>query len=349
MKHKKRNKIIYWLFILLFIVGVFFIYVVYSYVYKSNVNLNGKREIVFYIRTGWNYEHVINSLKENDILINYNTFDFISEIKGYKNSVKPGRYIIYDKMNNNNLVNMLRSGRQKPVKLVLNNIRKKVDLARRISHIIEADSSSIMELLYDSIFISKDGFDTNTVMCAFIPNTYEMYWNTSAEQMFNKIYDYYKKFWNDYRLEKCRNMGMKPEEVIILASIVYSETKAKDEMGTIAGVYLNRLKKGMLLQADPTVVYSIGDFSIRRVTGKHLKTESPYNTYINYGLPPGPICLPEPYVIDSVLNYKKHKYLYFCAKEDFSGLHNFAENEDEHMKNARRYHLELRKRNILMN
>jgi UPF0755 protein len=275
--------------------------------------------------------------KENYI-IDKGSFEWLSEKKGYNVKVRSGRYLLKNHMNNNELINMLRSGKQEPVKLTFNNIRTKEQFAGRIGKQIEADSTSLLLLLNNENYLKKCDLNVENVMCIFIPDTYEMYWDTPAEKFFEKMYNNYKKFWNEGRRQKAANMGLTPNEVVILASIVYQETKKKEEMSRVAGVYLNRIHKKMPLQADPTIIFALGDFSIKRLLNYQLETESPYNTYKNLGLTPGPICLPETFVIDRVLDYEKHNYLYFCAKEDFSGYHNFAETAAQHALNAQRYH-----------
>ena len=211
---------------------------------------------------------------------------------------------------------------------------------------IEADSADIAALLKDEETAKKYGFNKQTFCSMFIPNTYEFWWNTSAEEFVQRMADEYKKFWNDDRKAKANELGLSQSQVSTLASIVESETQKNDEKARIAGVYINRLKKDWLLQADPTVVFAAGDFTIKRILNKHLEINSPYNTYKYKGLPPGPICIPSTTSIDAVLNYEHHNYMYFCAKEDFSGYHNFATTNAQHEANARRYHDALRKAGI---
>ncbi|MDP2160812.1 MAG: endolytic transglycosylase MltG, partial [Flavobacterium sp.] len=209
------------------------------------------------------------------------------------------------------------------------------------------DSASLSSLLNDEEFTAKYGFTPITVKSVFIPNTYQYYWNTSAEDFFERQYREYTKFWNEERLEKAKNIGLTPIQVSILASIVDQETNMVDEMPTVAGVYMNRLKRGQKLEADPTVIFAFGDFTVRRVRGNAmLNNPSLYNTYRHTGLPPGPICIPGPKEIDAVLNYEKHDYIYFCAKDDFSGYHAFAVTYSQHLQNARRFQKALNERNI---
>jgi len=250
-------------------------------------------------------------------------------------------------MNNNQLIDMLRMGKQVPVKLIFNNnIRTKKELIDIVTKKLEVDSLSLYQTFENNSLYEPWGFNSHNILCMFIPNTYEFYWNTNSVSFFERMYKEYKKFWNIQRLEKAKKANLSPIEITILASIVLQETKKIDEMPKIAGVYINRLKKDMPLQADPTVVYAIGDFSIKRVLKKHLEIDSPYNTYKYKGLPPGPICLPDPVTIDKTLDYEQHNYLFFCAKEDFSGYHNFAETIAQHQQNALKYKIALNKKNI---
>ena len=209
-----------------------------------------------------------------------------------------------------------------------------------------ADSIEILDLFSDENMILEFGFNTETFRAMFIPNTYEFYWTTSADEFAKRMKTEYDRFWDKSRKAKAEEIGLSPEEVIILASIVQSETIKKDELETVAGLYINRLKKDIRLQADPTIKYAVGDYSLKRVLTKHLEIDSPYNTYKNVGLPPGPIAFPEITTIDAVLNYEKHKYLYMCAKEDFSGYHNFAQTLSQHNRNAAKYRKALDKKRI---
>jgi UPF0755 protein len=332
--------------IVLVIAGAYSIYKAYSILYKTNIKLDGKKFEYFYIRTGADFAEVNEKLSSENILIDPATFEWLSDFKDYKMHIKPGKYMIANGMNNNELINILKSGRQEPVKLVFNNVRTKYQLAGKIGKQLEADSTSIINLLNDSSYLKKYNFTIDNAITAFIPNTYEMYWNISASQLFEKMNDEFKNFWTDNRKEKANKIKLSPVEVEILASIVQEETNKFDEMPKVAGLYINRLNKGMKLEADPTVKFAIGDFSIKRILNRHLEIESPYNTYKHKGLPPGPISLPDPRVIDKVLDFEKHNYIYMCAKEDFSGYHNFAKTSAEHAANAKRYQNALNKLKI---
>lgn len=318
----------------------------YDHILKVNVDLGNEQSSYIYIPTGSDFDDVKDIFYKDNFIINKSTFEWLAEKKAYTNAVKPGRYLIKNGMTNNELINLLRSGKQDPVKITFNNIRTKEQFVSRVCPLIEADSLILLSLLNDEVYLEKFDMNTENVMCIFIPNTYELYWNTPADKFFERMYEEYSRFWNESRVKKAQNMNLSREEVTILASIVYQETRKKDEMSRVAGVYINRLKKGMPLQADPTVIFALRDFNIKRVLKWQLEVNSPYNTYKFAGLPPGPICLPDPVVIDKVLDYEKHSYLYFCAKDDLSGYHNFAETGAQHAANARRYHDALNKLKI---
>jgi UPF0755 protein len=327
------------------IVGGVFGYSYYKKIYYPNISAGGQNEYLL-IPTGSSYEDVLNILKKENILLDAGSFEWLAELKKYPSNVHPGRYKIHDGMSNNELVNLLRSGEQEPVDLVIHGVRTKYELAGKIGGVIEADSSEIIELLTNPDVADQYGFNKHNFMVMIIPNTYEFYWNTSGEEFLKRMASEYKAYWNEDRKSKAAHAGLSQSEVAVLASIVQQETVKPAEMPTIAGVYINRLNKGMLLQADPTVVFAVGDFTLKRVLHKHLEYDSPYNTYMYAGLPPGPICLATTITMDAVLNYEKHKYIFFCAKEDFSGYHNFAETNAEHERNARKYREALNKRKI---
>jgi UPF0755 protein len=240
----------------------------------------------------------------------------------------------------------LRSGKQEPVNITFNNVRLLEDLPPKICANIFLDPETFMTKLEDSTLRAKYGFNEYTFKCMFIPNTYEVFWTITADELVERMSYEYKQFWNDERKAKADTIGLSPIDVSILASIVQAECKMTDEAPVIAGLYLNRLKKNYLLQADPALVYASGDFTIKRVLNKHKEIDSPYNTYKYQGLPPGPINAPEIRYIDAVLNYEQHNYLYMCAKEDFSGYHNFSTNLQQHLVYARRYQRALNREGI---
>lgn len=321
-------------------------YYSYTKIYKPNVELSGKNQAYLYIKTGSKFEDVLANLVDNNIIKNASSFQWVAERKGYKNKIKPGKYRINKNMSNNALVNLLRSGTQEPVKLVFNEARTKQDFLEVVNKQIEADKDELKNLINDDDFLKEYGLNSKNVLTLFIPNTYEFYWNTSAKQFIERMAKENDNFWTKARIQKAQKLSLTKAQVSILASIVQQESRVVDEQPVIAGVYLNRLKKGIRLQADPTVIFAIGDFTIKRVLNVHLEYDSPYNTYKYAGLPPGPICLPYSTAIDAVLNRKAHNYIYFCAKEDFSGRHNFAANIAEHDKNAAKFRRALNARKI---
>lgn len=315
----------------------------YKAYFVSNVTGKGP---YLYIRTGANFNDVLSTIKREELLKDTASFIKLAEKMSYPEKVKPGKYRLQKGMSNRKLINMLKSGNQEPVQLSFRNIRLKEDFAGVIAAKLEADSLSIIRLLDSSAFIGKYGFNKENIYTMFIPNSYELYWNTSAEKFFKRMYDEYQNFWTKERHAKADKIGLSPIQVSVLASIVASETAYEKEMPMVAGLYMNRYKKGIALEADPTVIFANNDFSIRRVLNKHLRMDSPYNTYRYVGLPPGPITMPSIKAIDAVLNYTKHAFIYMCAKEDFSGYHNFATNLAEHQENARKFHEALNERNI---
>jgi UPF0755 protein len=340
------RKVLISLLFLIVIVGGGTAYYTYTRVYQPNVDTAGKEQTYVFIKTGSNFEDVLINLEQNHIIKNSSSFQWVAERKGYKNKVRPGKYKIRRNMSNNELVNLLRSGVQEPVKLVFNEARTKSDFIEVIHKQIDADKDELNKLINDDSYLSDLGLNSKNVLTLFIPNTYEFYWNTSAKQFIERMAKENEKFWTKNRIQKAQQLGLSKAEVSTLASIVQQESRVVDEQPIIAGVYLNRLKKGMRLQADPTVIFAIGDFTIKRVLNMHLEYDSPYNTYKYAGLPPGPICMPYSTTIDAVLNRKQHNYVYFCAKEDFSGRHNFAANIAEHDRNAAKFRKALNARKI---
>lgn len=273
-------------------------------------------------------------------------FRLLSSLCGYEGHIRPGAYQIDASFTTWLAFHRVQQGMQTPVKLTIPSVRTTGRLAKTVSRQIMADSASISRLLSDSAYCARLGYRTQTLPALFIPNTYEVYWTITPEQFIERMQTEHNRFWNEARKEKAKSIGFTPNEVVTLASIVEEETAKESEKPTIAGLYINRLHKGMPLQADPTVKFALQDFTLTRIRHKHLECDSPYNTYRQTGLPPGPIRIPSISSIESVLNYTRHNYLYMCAKEDFSGYHNFAENMKQHLQNAARYQKELNKRNI---
>ena len=325
-----------------FVLAGFRAYQLYQFIFRENV----RNEFVLYIPQNATFQQITESLEKNDVLISMKAFRWVSNKKDFSENIKTGRFELKKGMNTNQIVNMLKGGLQTPLNVTFNNVRTKEELAGKVSKYLIADSLSILKLFSDSTLIKKYGFTGETFRTMFLPNTYEFYWTTSAAEFVERMKTEYDKFWNADRRKKAESLQLSLPEVTTLASIVQAETVKKDEQPRIAGLYLNRLKKGQPLQADPTVKYAVGDFTLKRILNVHLQTESPYNTYKFAGLPPGPINFPETTSIDAVLNYEKHNYFYMVAKEDFSGYHNFAVTFDEHTRNAARYRRELDRLNI---
>lgn len=265
------------------------------------------------------------------------SFSFLSKLKEYDQNLKPGVYQLKKEMTNLQAINLLRSGAQIPIKLTFTNVRKVEELSSRLADFMAFDSTQVANVLLADTTASYYGFEKETLLCMFIPNTYEVYWTDSPKKLLDRMKREYDAYWTYSRLKKAESLGLDPKEVSTLASIVQAEDNQLKEPNRIAGVYVNRLKKDIPLQADPTVVYAVNDFSIRRVLTVHTRIQSPYNTYLNKGLPPGPINMPSIAAIEAVLNYERHNYLYFCAKADFSGYHAFASNLSDHNRNARAF------------
>lgn len=331
---------------ILLIFAMAFGYWLYRSVISPNVQTAGGKDVELLIPTGSDYNQVKAVLADAQFIINEKSFNWVANKKELPDNIHPGRYIVKDGMSNNQLVNMLRGGLQSPVKVTFNNIRNVDMLAGRIATQIEADSVSISNLLHNQEYINQLGFNNFTIPALFLPDTYEFYWNTDAEGFVVRMFQEYNKFWNEDRKQQAQTKGLTPIQVSTLASIVNKETNMSDEMPRVAGVYINRLKNNWLLQADPTLIFAWNDYSIKRVLDRHKEIESPYNTYKYLGLPPGPICIPSITSIKAVLNAEDHHYFYFCAKEDFSGYHNFAKTLAEHNRNAARYQQALNQRGI---
>ncbi|MEJ8756164.1 endolytic transglycosylase MltG [Pontibacter sp. H259] len=345
-KKKEKSKVIPALSVLFVLLFVSFSYYAYQIVYTDNVDTK-EQDTYVYIPTGATYEQAMDSVEASGVIIDPLSLRFMAKLMDYDQLVKPGRYKLEDGWGNRQLIGVLRAGQQSPVKLTFTNIRLRSQLAEKLAAEIEPSEEEINALLNDPKYLETLDFDANNVVSMFIPNTYEVYWTISAKELMERMKSEYDKFWTEERLEKAEKLNLTQQQVSTLASIVQAETIKNDEKPRVAGVYLNRLEKGMLLQADPTVVFAVGDFTIRRVLNVHLRHDSPYNTYMYKGLPPGPINMPNISSIDAVLNPEKHDYIYFCAKEDFSGYHSFATNVADHQANARRYQKALNERKIL--
>ena len=318
---------------------------VYYLMYSPNFDISETKYINIH-EDSKDFESLCKVLQDSAGCRQIQFFKILAEYRKYPDNMKPGRYAIDPDMSNREALNRLRLGQQAPVRITFNNIRLIEDLTSRLSEQLMIREEELLSLIRDEKRCESLGFNTTTIKTMFIPNTYEVYWNISAEKLLERMKREYDVFWNESRLNKAKALRLSPVEVSILASIVEEETAMPDEFPVVAGLYVNRLYKGMLLQADPTLKYAAGDFTLRRILDRHKEVESPYNTYLHAGLPPGPIRIPSIQVIDAVLNYAKHNYLYMCAKDDFSGRHNFAVSLAEHNRNAERYRAELNRRGI---
>ena len=302
--------------------------------------------VAVYIPSGSNFDQLCDTLRAHQCLADEHVFRSVAKVRGLDQHVKAGRYVLEPRMTLMHLVRKLYSGNQDPLSVTINRHRTNEQLCAFLGKKLEFSPDSLSLLLHDPEVCQSYGCTPQTIISIFIQNTYEIYWTTTPRQLLDRMAKESDHFWTAVRTAQCHELHLSPQEVITLASIVEEETNQNDEKAQIASVYLNRLRKGMLLQADPTVKYATGDFSLRRILGIHLKTDSPYNTYLYKGLPPGPICNPSVASIDAVLENLNTNYLYFCAKEDFSGHHNFAATISEHMANARRFHQVLNQRGI---
>lgn len=306
----------------------------------------GKKEVSLYIDRDDTIDSVYSKLGQAIGLPIPMAFAKLVDYKKYATNIKIGKYKITSKDTPYTFFNKLSRGHQAPTRLVFNNIRTLEQLAKRLDPQLMIDSLEIITTLKDSLFLAKYNYTPQTVPAIFIPNTYEVYWTTSSEGLVERFIKEHKRFWNTERREKAQSIGLTPLEVAIIASIVEEETNIADEKPVVAGLYINRLKRNILLQADPTVKFALQDFSLKRILNKDTRVDSPYNTYKYLGLPPGPIRLPSQQGLNSVLNYTRHNFLYMCAKEDFSGRHNFSTNLSEHLANSRKYWRALNQRKI---
>ena len=340
-KKKKSRRPLFVVIIILILIAIFSLFKVFG----PNTGTFTQGEYL-YIHTGSDYERVKDALQGGGFVSDMLSFDLLARMAKMPTHVHPGRYIIRKGMSNYDMVAMLRRGRQSQVHLTINKLRTKQDFINLIGTNLEADSNALRQLLSDEDYLKKFGLDTNTVMCAIMPNTYFFNWNTSADNAFRKFEDNHAKFWDDKRKEQAKEHDLTPNQAVILASIVDEETNSPEDKPNIASVYLNRLRIGMKLEADPTVKFAMGDFTIRRIKGVMLQNPSFYNTYLYLGLPPGPICTPSVSSIQAVLDAPKTTYIYFCAKEDFSGRSNFASTYAEQLKNAHAYQQALNTRGI---
>ena len=346
MKHKKKTKTSG---LLLWITGVLLLLIIAAGVYAYSVifrSIDIGETIYIYIDKEKSYKDVVNQLKEKEVLPSEKIFHLLAERMNYPDKVKTGRYAIEDGMTMPDVIRQLRSGNQTPVRLTFNNVRTRANVAGRISEQLMLDSLTLLNALNDTSLVEELGFNEHTFISMFIPNTYEVYWDTGTENLLKRLKKEHERFWNEDRRKKAEKIGLTPLQVSVLASIVEEEATYADEYPVVAGLYLNRLRKGMRLEADPTVKFAVGDFTLRRILFTHLEVESPYNTYKNTGLPPGPIRVASIRAIDGTLSPAEHKYLFMCARDDLSGRHNFAVTHAEHARNARAYQRALNARGI---
>ena len=299
------------------------------------------------IPRGASFDSVMDTLKTHKVINDETSFRFLAKMMKYPERVKEGRYEIHQRMSNREALVKLRNGSQDAMDVTFNSMRQKSDLIQRLGSKFEFSSDSLGTLLNDPATCQKFGFDTTTIVCLFLPNTYKMFWTIKPEALLERMSTEYKKFWTPERQEKAKVLGLSQTQVQVLASIVAAETNKRDEQPRVAGVYLNRLKQGIKLEADPTVIFALRDFGIRRLLNRQLAVDSPYNTYRYTGLPPGPINLPAPATIDAVLNAEKHEYLFFVVDARFNGYHTFSKTLAEHMANARLYQQALTRMKIM--
>ena len=308
----------------------------YQIFYTPNVMVD-KDDRLFEIHQNATFRTIQNDLGRGGFVNDMVSFSFLARVVGYDKEIRPGRYLLRRNMTNMAAIDALRANKNKPVEVTFTNVRLISQLGEKITKNIGVSEDEFYRSLRIFVAENAEGFTEQNILCMFIPNTYEVYYNVLPDDFITRMQGEYNKFWNEDRLAKAREIGLTQIEVSILASIVQAETIKSAEAPIIAGLYLNRLKQGIPLQADPTLVFAVGDFTLKRVLNVHKEVDSPYNTYKYAGLPPGPINMPTISSIDAVLNYTKHDYIYMCAKEDFSGNHNFANDYNQHLRNARKY------------
>lgn len=321
--------------LILFFVGVFFGFKMYSNIFLPNIQLPQNQAFI-HIKTGSALSDVLDTLQHKAFIKNSDSFLWVADKMKYKNP-KPGIYSIQNGWSNKTLISHLRSGKQIPFNLTFNNVRNIEELCEIFGAELENSKDDYLQYFLDPKFLKENNQTKESVLSLFIPNTYEVYWNTSPRKLAEKLLTAHKRFWTEKRLKAIEKHGLSKEEVYSLASIVQKESNLKSEKPIIGGLYLNRLKKGMKLQADPTVIFGVGDFEIRRVLNKHLAHDSPYNTYLYEGIPPGPICMPDISSIDAVVYPEDHDYLYFCVSPGTGFEHAFAKTLVQHNRNAQKY------------
>ncbi|HLZ17133.1 MAG TPA: endolytic transglycosylase MltG [Cyclobacteriaceae bacterium] len=330
------NKVKLVLYIVASTLLITFVFYGYQICYTPNILLE-REDQVFIIRPGTTFSQIQEELGNQSFVNDMVSFSFLAKLTNYDKTIKPGRFLFRRNMSNLQALNVLKFSQQVPVRITFSYVRLRNEMVEKITKNIGLSGDEFNHAMDEFIRTNDQGFNKDNILCMFLPNTYEVYFTVSAEDLVNKFNAEYKKFWNEDRISKAKSTGLSPIDVSILASIVQAESVKPDEAPVIAGLYLNRLKKKIALQADPTLVFAVGDFGLKRVLNSHKEIDSPYNTYKYPGLPPGPINVPQLASIDAVLNYQPNDYYYMCAKEDFSGYHNFAHNLDDHNRNARKY------------
>jgi UPF0755 protein len=331
-----KKKIFLSVITIILIIAAFIAYKIFG----PAVSAKGDGPQYLYVKTGSGFDDLKNELKNNNYISSTAWFDRVSQALKFK-TVKPGRYKLTDGMSLYKLIRMLRSGQQSQVNLVITKLRTREDLARRVGKLFECDSLQMIQFLNSNDSLNQFNVDSNTVTALALPLTYSINWNTTPKKILQHMHKAWTDFWTEERKHKATALGLTPLQASILASIVDEETNKASDKPNISSVYLNRIKIGMPLQADPTVKFGLKDFGLKRIRSVHTQQPSAYNTYLNKGLPPGPICTPQQATIDSVLNTPTTNYLYFVASKNFDGSHIFNSDYDEHMKYAREYQKEL--------
>jgi len=323
-------------FLVISVLGISFSFYAYQMVYTPNILVDQDDRLLL-VKEGNTFKDVQQELHDGEFVQDLISFSFLAKLMNYDEQIKPGRYLLKRNMSNLRAIQLLKSGAQEPVRITFNNVRLVPELAEKITRNLGMTPQEFEAAVVQFAMTNSYGLNKENILVMFIPNTYQVYYNIVPEALVKRMYQEYENFWTDERKSKAKKIGLTPTEVSVLASIVQAESVREDEAPTIAGLYMNRLKQGIPLQADPTLKFAVGDFTLKRILNVHKEIDSPYNTYKYAGLPPGPINMPEISSLEAVLDFKPSDYLYMCAKEDFSGRHNFTSDYQEHMNNAIRY------------
>ena len=323
-------------FLVISVLGISFSFYAYQMVYTPNILVDQDDRLLL-VKEGDTFKDVQRELHDGNFVQDLISFSFLAKLMNYDEQIKPGRYLLKRNMSNLRTIQLLKSGAQEPVRITFNNVRLIPELAEKITRNLGMTPQEFEAAVVQFAISNSNGLNKDNILVMFIPNTYQVYYNIVPEALVKRMHQEYENFWTDERKEKAKKIGLTRTEVSVLASIVQAESIREEEAPTIAGLYMNRLKQGIPLQADPTLVFAVGDFTLKRILNVHKEIDSPYNTYKYAGLPPGPINMPEINSLEAVLNFKPSDYLYMCAKEDFSGRHNFTSDYKEHMNNAIRY------------